>query len=415
MSVPTIAETLSGYTFAWDDLNISIVASRVVVHNSDSRVTGELLIQSEDGNGKTINIFPQTSFNFSAARTRQEIVKGLLVKYAAYPWAEMIDQLCFGVQDRARQGEPVLELWTNKDAIKPEWLLEPILFKGLPTVIFGEKGVAKSTMALVFYFCLLLPWNDNPLELSGPAESVTPLLLDWETEPDIVHYYAKQIQEGHNLGPIPINYRRCTLPLADDLDQIQKAIERSKATVVIIDSLGQAAGGELAKPEQALRFFGALRKLKVSSLIIAQTSKDTESKQKSIFGSTFFTYYARNILELCRSDKSGEDNLDIALFHRWCNVNRLHKELAFRIHYNEAGVTINRRPFDKQEFMEKLRTRDKVLGYLLKAGKGTATDIAKMTKVPLNTVSQTLKRLAEQGTVVKIGEEWAVLQKEATT
>ncbi len=412
MATPKIEETISGYHFLWEGAGITIGVSRVVVHNSDGRVTGELLIQSAGEDGQTITIVPQTSFTFSAPRTRQELIKILALKYPLISWAEIIDQLCYGVIDRARRGEPVQALWTSEDAPPPEWLLEPILLKGLPSVIFGEKAVAKSTMALVFYFCLLLPWQDNPLQLKVPKRSIQPLILDWETEADIIHHYAKRIQIGHQLGAIPILYRRCSLPLADDLERIQQHVTENKAEVVIIDSLGAAAGGELNNPEIGLRFFAALRRLKVTSLIIAQTNKDIKTKRKSIFGTVFFTYYARNVWELCKSELiTEEEDIELAMFQRHFNIGKPYKPMSFHLHYNETGLTIERQPFDIKEFIAKVSAAQQILEYLLGVGKAKGMDIAKALNIPDGTVRPVLKQLRERGKVIKIEDEWAVLAK----
>lgn len=374
------------------------------MHKSDDRVTGEILIQSVTDEGKPINIMPQTSFNFSAVRTRKEHVTNLAMKYPKLPWGEMIDQLCYAVQERARRGEPVLELWTSEENIKPpEPLLEPILYKGLPTVIFGDKGVAKSTLALGLYFCLLLPWTANPLGLKAPDRCIQTLILDWETEGDIVQFYGKLIQEGHNLPAVPILYRRCGLPLADDLEQIQNHIMATKAEAIIIDSLGAAAGGELNKPEVALAFFTALRQLKVGSLIIAQNSKDMETKKKSIYGSTYFSYYARNIFELCKAETIDENDIDIALFHRSINIGKPQRPMSFRLHYNETGLRFERQPFDIAEFMIKVSNSTKVLE-ALKHGALPVEELAKACGIERSAAQVALTRLKAKGQILQT--EW---------
>ena len=69
------------------------------------------------------------------------------------------------------------------------------------------------------------------------------------------------------------------------------------------------------KTEPALRVFAALRYLSRTSLIIAQTSKNDEGK-KSMFGSTYFQYYSRNIFELKKSvDVCDKDETKVAFFH----------------------------------------------------------------------------------------------------
>ena len=123
MPQPTVKDQLNGYLLSWPD--VSITVKRVRIHKSDDRVTGEILIQSTTDEGKIITLTPPTLFNFSADRTRKEQAKNLSLKYPKLNWAEIIDQLCDIVQERARRGEPVLELWTSEENIKPP---EPLLW-----------------------------------------------------------------------------------------------------------------------------------------------------------------------------------------------------------------------------------------------------------------------------------------------
>lgn len=409
MSKPQITEQPTGFLFEWPE-GIFIKVSRIDI-KKDGRVIGEILIQT-NAEGYSPILYPQSQLNFSASRTRTEIANNLTTKYPNWEWHQIIDQLCFNVQEMSRFGEPVQELWTHEEVAKPEYLLEPVLFKGLPTVIFGEKGVAKSTTALAIYTCLTLPWYDNPLGWGAPDRSVRTLLLDWEAEADIIKYYASKIQKGMNLPPFPVNYRRCSLPLADDLEQILKHKTDIGAEVIIIDSLGQAAGGELKSPEIALKFFTALRRLKTTSLIIGQTSKDEEGRRKRIFGSVYFEYYSRSIWELCKSEQISDDELDVALFHRSCNLTSLQRPMAFHLHHNDTGLTIERTPLDIAEFRTRVSASSQVYE-ALKSGALSVDEIADKIDIAKDTIRVALTRLKKKERVVSLERgRWGLAHNE---
>ena len=397
---PEITETPSGYTLEWKDQHIKISTSRIHIHKSDGRVTGELVISTDVKNLSSI-LMPASQLNFSSERTRTSLIKSLGEKFKQFEWDTIIDQLAYYVQDLARQGEPIKELWTSDNIKPPEYLLEPFIYKGLPNIIYGEKGVSKSTLALVFYTCLVLPWHDNPLELVVPERSIKTLMLDWETEGDIIQYYAKRLQTGMSLPPFAVNYRRCALPLADDIEQIQRHISNIGAEVIIVDSLGAAAGGDLKAPEIALNFFTGLRRLKTSSLILAQTSKDEDSKRKRIFGSVYFEYYARNIWELCKSEAISDEEFDVALFHRNANLSAPLKPIAFHLHYNESGLSVDRTSVDIREFRAKMSASVKVLD-ALKKGALSAEEISDITEISTDTIRVSLSRLKKRGKVVSL-------------
>ncbi len=352
-------ETVGGYEFFLPEHHLIVQVSSVKAHSSDDRVTGYITILHQ---GSELNkIYPRTQLNFSSEQTRNRLAKALSEKFPKnpFPWRTILDRISEEVQERARMGEPLLELWTGEDVQPPEYLLSPILFRNLPTVIFGDKGVFKSSLAIVCYLCLTLPWTENPLGFIAPRSKVKTIILDWETDQDIVAYYGSRIQLGHGLPSLPISYRRCSRPLADDIEAIQNHIASVHAEAVIIDSLALAAGGDLNKTEAPTRFFAALRQLKVASIIIAQNSKDQESKRKTIFGSTLFSYNVRNIFELVKANDQ-TNPVVVSLFHKEHNLTGKTPPMSFEFNFNGKGVTIERRPFDVAEFREKVSLQNQI-------------------------------------------------------
>ena len=409
MSIPTITERINGYEFVWATEKLTIIVSRLHIH-TDGRVIGELLIKSALVGNKPF--VPPFSFNFISEPARSKLIKSLTASHPQWQWFDIINQLCSGVADMARVGEPLMELWTYEDAAPPEFLLEPILYKDSPTIIFGEKAVAKSTLAILIYICLILPWRDNPLGWKAPDRSVKTLLLDFEVNHKIAHYGAKRIQQGMGLPDFPLYYRRCSIPLVQDLEQIQRHIEDLKAEAIIVDSLGPAVGGELKDPGQALAFTSALRQLKVASLILGQTSKDTETKRKSIYGSVFFEYYARNIFKLRKVQEEGEEKLGIALFHKYCNLGKRHPPMGFQLNFNGEHTTIEPQPVSASEFLEQLSLSQRI-AELLNDGALSLSDIADITETSKEVLSTTLGRMRARGQIVKIdSKRWGLVSSE---
>jgi hypothetical protein len=399
MSKPSIKETVGGYEFTWEQEKLNIKVSRVQVHTSDGRVTGELLITSAAEGNKPI--YPQTHLNFNSEQTRTRLARTLESQDSRWKWQEIINQLALAVIDRARRGEPVRELWTNEKIKAPEFILEPILYKGLPTIIFGEKAVCKSTLALVMYACLILPWWDNPLGLIAPARPFKALIADYEVDYDVAQWNAKRLQEGMELPAFPLYYRRCALPLADDIEQLHRHVADIGAEVLIVDSLGPAVGGDLKDPGQALRFTTALRQLKCSALIIGQTSKDRESKVKSVFGSTFFEYYARNIWELRKVQDEGEDALDIALYNTYHNLGRKFKAMGFHLSFNGVGTRIEKGSITAPELIERMGAPAQIQAALTH-GSMFPKEIAEECGLKEDAVRQALKRMKTKNLVVKL-------------
>ncbi len=412
MSKPKIIETIGGYLFTWEDMNLSISTNRIRVHTSDGRVTGELLIKDLEG---TI-LYPQTSFNFNAERTRNSLVKTLSDQDSQRQWGDIINQLSVMVIDKARQGEPVIELTTIGDVKPPEYILHPLIVKNYPNVIFGDPSSAKSTIATVLAQVIMLPWGDNPMGLIAPKESIKVLYLDWETDADTIQWQTTMLQRGiDGMGFMSLPYRQCSQPLANDIEQIKSRIADAKAKLIIIDSQGLAAGGELKETQSALGFYAALRGLKTTSLILAHNSKDRETKTRSIYGNQFFTAQARNVWEVRKNQEADSKELDIALFHRKPPpFAGLHKPLGFKIIFDTEAGRMNIRPSDPKtvgEFLEQMGLKSQILE-ALKSGSMTVKELSDTLEKPANQVKARCNDLKGKGKLVKMGENWGLSHEE---
>lgn len=404
---PVVKERIDGYDIVWETEQITISITRLHQHISDGRVTGEILIKDSEEH----IIYPQTTLNFNASQSRSRLAKTLTEVDPQHEWLAIMNQLTLLVINLARKGEPVQELWTNDKVPQLEFLIEPVLIKGVPNIIFGEKGVTKSTLGLVFYICLILPWEDNPLGFTTAKHIIKPLILDYELPGDIAQRNAKRIQEGMGLPSFPLYHRRCSMPLASEIEQVANHIADIGAQALIIDSLARAAGGELNKTEPANNFFEALDKLKISALIMAQTSKDIETKRKSIFGSALFTYYARNIFELRKDDILTENAVDITLIHRYSNLTKIYNPIGLRLSFGPYTTEIERGSADVIELMAKVNLKKAILKSL-ESRAMTAEEVSEALDIKKATIQVRLSDLLKHKKVVKLDDhKWGLVNE----
>ena len=235
------------------------------------------------------------------------------------------------------------------------------------------------------------------------------VILDWELPGNIAQWNLKKLQLGLNLPPIPLYHRRCRSPLADDIEAIQKYLGEIKAEAIIIDSLGRAVGGELLKDTENInRFFTTLDKLKVTPLILAQTSKDIKTKHKTIYGNVFFSYYARSIFELCKAESIDENEVSVALFHRDANLTKRQKPMGFRFNFNENKTTIVREAVTYSEFLEKVDRQSQILE-LIRIGPLNTEAIMEALDIKRSNADVTLKKLRDKGKIIKLtGGQWGL-------
>jgi len=404
---PTITAQIGGYLLDFKDSGVVVKVGRLDVHK-DGRVTGELTISNKD---KAI-LMPPSTFNFSSDRTRGMTAKQLGEKYpdAKVTWVELFDYLGVKIQELARQGDPVKEIWAEDDAEAPEFLLEPLIYKNQSNIIYGAEGALKSSLVQAFAMCMTLPWPDNPLGLVVPDKPIVSLVLDWETDAKIFAWSLSRLKRGMGMPTVSIQYRRCYLPLSEELEEIEQYIDKVKADVLIIDSLAAAASGERGElnAQSALSFNMALRKLNRTSLIIAQTSKDPEGK-KTILGSTIFQYYARNIFELCQSEDMDSNRVHSAMFHRKCNLGRKHKPMGFCMDFDDdnRSLSITRESVTISEFVGKVNDTNAVAD-AVKDGLKSVKDIAEITGLKDSSIRTYCGRLEVKGKLVKVGDRWGL-------
>ena len=403
MAKPDIKLTTSGYEFYWIDGQITIEISRIHTH-MDGKITGEIFIR----NG-TKALRPPSQINFTADRTRDTLVKSLSTTYPdKAEWRRIIDELCYHVLDLTRKGEPIIEAWSGEDVEPPQYILYPFIIKNYPSIIFGDPGTIKSTMALLFSQIMMLPWKDNPLEIPCPDRPLKVLYLDWETDLATIKWQLTKLERGRGMGlnACMVYYRLCSLPLANDIEELRKRIAELNVDVIIIDSLGLATGGELKEAGPAISFFSALRQLVTTSLILAHSPKDSENvKNKSIYGTVFFQAQARNIWEIKKSQEPGSSKADIALYHKKpAPFQSYHSPIGFSLEYTDDSIVICKNdPTTVPDLLERMGVQVQITKYMEgKSGTVSPSDIAENVGMPLKNVNKALNDMKAKGRAVNV-------------
>lgn len=409
MTLPTFEESTGTYRLTWEEEHLKIAVSRIRQHN-DGRVVGEITITT---NAPGYNpLLHRAQFNFTSSRSRADLAKMMEKRYSEADWDNTLEQLSYYILDRVRRGEPVKEIRTTDDIKPPDYLLWPIIPLNQPTVIFGDGGVGKSYLALVFALCIELPWEDNPFGLVTKSEPTRTLLLDYETDESEVAWRLKCLKQGMSLPDLSLNYRRCALPLVDDLEQIQESVSSTGADFVIVDSIGAACGSDLNAAETAIRLFGALRQLKKTSLLISHTSKDQITKTKTIFGSAYFHNFARSIWEMKKVQEMEESIVSIGLFHKKSNLSKLYHPIGFKMTFGENEVAVESEDVRTvAEFLEVLSNSARI-EELLKSGPMVLPEIAKELDLNKEVARATLNRMKAKGKSTKVGDKWGLAAKD---
>jgi len=303
LALPTVEAQGTNAQVLWKGIGIEAHVRGLKEH-SDGRINGFLsIVTTLSGQAKKLH---SATFNFTSTRTRSEWKKVLEGRAPITDWFEVLEQLCDAVTRVVQEGEPVQVITTSDEVEPPSYVLRPILLYKQPVVLFGDRGSTKSYTAQAFAYLLALGHMGKLLDFEPERVATKPLYLDWEDTPGTLRWRFRCLSKGTGLPSAQIAYRRCSRTLASDTEQIRSVILSGGYDYLIIDSLGPACGGDLNAPQPALDFFGALRSLNVSSLVIAHTAKGQAGRsRRSVFGSVFFENAARSIWEINAETEDG--------------------------------------------------------------------------------------------------------------
>jgi hypothetical protein len=409
MSNPEVMQRGRVFHFAWSE-GCEISVSKVKEH-SDGRITAQMTVKTTSPGYQPYLL--QTILNLTALQGRNTVGKTLKERCPEIDWDMALEQLCFITLSKLSEGEPVQEICSADEVSPPAYLLYPVLQSGQPTLIYGEGEVGKSYLALMFGICIQLPWIDNPLRLSPNVDVNNVLYLDYETDSSDIKWRLQSIKDGMGIPDISVLYRRCTLPVRDEIEQIEQAVIETRSKCIIIDSLAAACGGDLTSAEPAISLFSAIRQLNVTSLLLTHTSKNSDSKKTSPYGSVYFTNFARGVFEIKKSQEADEDEIAIGLFHRKANSSKLLPPLGFRLSFAGGSARFFRQDLSKDAELSKVLPLKERIAGLLTQGSMTIPEIAGVLETSEGTVKTTLNRYKNQ--FIHLQEGWGLLSNNTVT
>lgn len=324
------------------------------------------------------------------------------------PWNALFENLANMLLKAHREGDKPKEIYPSEDvSLTPDYLVEPILYLNHPTVLFGDYGSAKSLFALVVATTCVLPWYDNFLELIAPREPSPCLYLDYEDEEDSFKRRWSALQTGLGVGLTPILYKRMTNTLSDSVEQLSGEIANEGIRLLIIDSLGPAARGNLNDPEPAIKYHAALRQLGITSLTLAHTSKDQLTKKRTIFGSVFFTNLARSVWEIKAEQETGENETTISLKQTKANLSKLHNTLGYQFTFSDKSIKVAKADLKDTGLSGELPLSFQIRN-LLRSGAKTVKAIAEALDANEASIRTITNRLYHKKQLAKIGDSFGL-------
>lgn len=404
---PQMEQGFGFVKFAWPDLGIKVLVDRYT-----DKGHAELGFYSVNGDNKE-KLIHYTQANMLSTTTMSSLAKRLEKHTTEVNWSELLTLITGKVLELARTADEVSEIWPDdKSTLEVEYLLYPVLYLNHPSVLFGDYGSLKSWMSLVIAYIVQLPYYDNGLGFQVSEKSSTCLFLDYEDDNTSFQKRWSAMSKGFSHTTMPLLHQRMTAPLYENVDQIKRLVDEKRVRLIIIDSLGPAARGNLNDPEPAIKYHAALRQIGVTSLTLAHTSKDSLSKKRTIFGSVFFTNLARSVWE-CRAEQEvGEDEVIISLKHNKANLSRLHNPLGFKFKFGHNSVSVNKADLENTGLSGDLPIPRRIEALLANEGDLSNKEIAEKINEDYASVKAITYKMGKKGILVKVGGNWGLAYEE---
>lgn len=384
---PEISDLGNGFSVHWPESNIRFLVEYLT--RQSQGIVSEFTVLDGD---KTLCEGARVNLNGDKSRVAKKVHEydGRL---KLPDWTRLIEATAVLVLRRFREGEPPHRLNAETPVETLSYQLNPIVFSRKVTIMYGDGGLGKSSLALLMG--MLVSSGESVAGLSAVRGRV--LYLDYEDTLDVHARRREAIATCHPaLKSAELIYQAHHEPIWNILPTLLRLVQLERIDFIILDSLAAATCGD-ASAEAATKAFRALRMLNRGALVLAHIPKMNEQQQEAgIYGSVFYKNFARSTWELKKEQDVGADESVLGLFNRKSNLSRLHPPIGLRVRQNATNTAMAYEACDLSQTLELERglpIASRIRNFLEKdGGVYTAKEIADALAAPVATIKSTLSR-----------------------
>jgi len=286
----------------------------------------------------------QARFNFSSTTARTGLAKTLAHRSKAdeVDWFDLLERFCRQVLSAEREGEPFTDVGALPVPVGEDYRLSPILPEGQVTILYGDGGTGKSTLAAAM--AVSVQTGVSLIEGWAPRKAQV-LYLDWEAGRQSINRRVRGVAMGASIPEVvQIRHGDCRRrgPLPGFAEDVARYVDQEKVGLVVVDSVGMASGtsneGADAN-ESAIRLFSAFGYLGTTVLAIDHISKaaaDETGKPARPYGSIYKGLLARATFELRRSTTPAGRSV-LGIYHTKANDGPLLPPVSLAVDHDPDG------------------------------------------------------------------------------
>jgi hypothetical protein len=342
----------------------------------------------------------QARFNLSSTTSRTTLSRALTARASAegLDWLDLLEDFCRRVMAAEREGDPAEEVGALPMPLRETYRLEPLLPQDQVSILFGDGGTGKSTLAAAIAVSIK---SGATLVDGWTPRRANVLYLDWEAGVASINRRVRGVALGAHIPErTTITYMNCRRrgPLSNFAEDVARRVDREQYGLVVVDSVGMASGtgaeGSDAN-ESAIRLFSAFGYIGTTVLAIDHVNKNDaiESGRPSRpYGSIYKSHLARATYELRRSSNpDGSSNLGI--YNTKVNDAAPMPPIGLRVsHQDDGAIAYERLDQLPAELTRSLSLADRISGELARSGHLTSDELADYLEAQPNSVRAILSR-----------------------
>lgn len=406
---PIVTNGAGKTTLNFEDEQVTVYVERLREKNDN--VSGEITVLNT-APGQAPYLHGGSRLSLTSASSRKSITSYLKTRRDDLDWEALFEVVCGTILRKHRQGEPLVDVGDQPDPDAPRWRMFPLLMEGQANMIYGAGGSGKS-----YTSCLIATLVQNGRVHCGlRPQTGNVLYLDYETSREEINGRIKAVNEPIGISdPRQIKYRFCSQPLVNEIEEVQQWVHDYDIKLVIVDSVGMACGGEAEASDPVLRYFTALRSLRVTTLSIDHVAKNAETK--SPYGSVYKVNSCRSVWELKKVQEVGDEALSIGLYHRKVNNGRLLKPLGLTLtFFEDDDESFPRVQFEREDvatipgLAQDLPIKDRIRHCLESHKVMTPDELSSELDAKVDSIKHALKRGERKVFVQLMDNKWGLVR-----